>query len=157
MITSPIVLFAPTAVPIRGGLPCNVEGDITGVFSRPSLGCTKRENGHHLEVSQVYGSPRLDQSTDKSPNLHLTTFTHSYICCVCSSPNSHTRTHTQGKVKAKLLTSMTSKLTQTERYLGDGYKNKSPVVTSALQEGVNQDKVVIAAVTANVPAKERVP
>ena len=63
----------------------------------------------------------------------------------------------QGKVRAKVLTTLTSKLTQTERYLGEAYTNKSPVLTSALQEGLNQGKVLIAAVTASVPSKEKVP
>ena len=60
-------------------------------------------------------------------------------------------------MKAKVLTSMLSKLTQTDGYLGDGCANKAPIVTSELGEGMNQGKVLVAAVAINVPSKERVP
>ena len=60
-------------------------------------------------------------------------------------------------MKTKVLTSLTSKLAHTDRYLGDGGANKTVVLSSSLKEGVNQGKVLLAAVTASIPSKEKVP
>ena len=63
----------------------------------------------------------------------------------------------QGKVKAKVISSVMESLSSPEQYMSEEVKEKKVVPLAELKEGVNPGCAVMVGVAAIVPLKERVP
>lgn len=63
----------------------------------------------------------------------------------------------QGKVKAKVLSSVTQSLSSPDQYLTEELQERRPVSLAELKDGTNPGCVVIVGVACVVPFKERVP
>jgi len=62
----------------------------------------------------------------------------------------------QGKAKAKLLSTLSSALGQTHKYLGAEIED-GLVTASQLKEGLNVNQVILGGLVCVIPSKDRVP